>query len=100
MLRLAQDDPETAAKWVALMEAFGPANVRDAVQATGAAAPYSTVTGIGDPGVGKGFAQAWLREHAEAEARRNSIILWASLIAAVAGVIAAVTGIMQVWPVF
>jgi hypothetical protein len=96
----APPQPEMAATWRQVLNDLTLPVVR-ARLANSDGGSAAIIPGLGDQHITKGFVENWVREQELAvkkdEARRYRIILTWTIVAAVAGIIAAVTGIISVW---
>jgi len=78
--------PEVREQWLKALESVGVEGVRDRLrQQSGGSA--SAILGIGTvPFMTRGFAEAWLEDHASRARRREKRWRWAMIIVAIAGV--------------
>jgi hypothetical protein len=89
-------------RWRRALETAGVHVVRARlVQSPGGSA--AIIRGIGTQHITKGYVERWLRDQEaaieqEAARRHRQVLMWA-VVAAVAGIIAALTGIIAVWPI-
>ena len=95
-------DPDMERRWRRALETAGIHVVRGRFMQS-AGGSVSVIGGIGTEHITKGYVERWLRDQEaaieqEAARRHRQVLIW-TVVAAVAGIIAALTGMIAVWPV-
>jgi hypothetical protein len=97
--RYAPGDPDQQRRWLDVLEALSPENVRSRI-AQNDGGSQAALRGIGSETITKGFAEDWLK-HQDSRSRRlvrrwNWATISVALISAVAAIIAAIP-IVREW---
>jgi hypothetical protein len=95
-------DAAMAARWRGVLDAMGVHIVRVRfAQSHGGS--NAVISGLGTEQITKGFVEQWLREKeaaiAREEERRHGTLLTWTVAAALAGIVAAIGGVIAAWPI-